>query len=107
MDRKKIRSILRELKRELASIYGEQLMGLLLYGSYARNEASNESDIDVFVLLKKVKNPYRERQRFAQVVWELSLRNDVVISVLPIEYGQFQKKKLPVFTKAKEEGILI
>ncbi|OYD13898.1 hypothetical protein CH333_09580 [candidate division WOR-3 bacterium JGI_Cruoil_03_44_89] len=107
MDKAKIETILKELKERLTEIYGEDLIEIVLYGSYARGEASEDSDIDIFVLLKKVKNPFKERQKFAQIVWELSLKNDIVISALPVEYEQFQNKSLPIFCQAREEGVMI
>ena len=107
MDKRKIETILKELKERLTEIYGNDLIDMVLYGSYARGEASEDSDIDIFVLLKKVKNPFKERQKFAYIVWELSLKNDIVISALPVEYEQFQNGYLPIFSMAKEEGIMI
>ncbi len=107
MNKARIESILKELKSKLTEIYGDELVGLVLYGSYARGKASSDSDIDIFVLLKRVKNPFKERQKFAHIIWELSLENDIVISALPVEYEQFQNGYLPIFSVAREEGVMI
>jgi predicted nucleotidyltransferase len=41
-------SMMRELRRE----FGEQLVSVVVYGSYAREAATRESDIDLLVVLK-------------------------------------------------------
>lgn len=46
-----IRKLMTELKSGLAQIYGDQLKGIYLYGSYARGKADAESDVDVLVIL--------------------------------------------------------
>ena len=56
----KVRSVLGELNRRLASLYGQRLRGVYLFGSYARDEANEESDVDVLIVLDRVSNYSRE-----------------------------------------------
>ncbi|MBI1882266.1 MAG: nucleotidyltransferase domain-containing protein [Chloroflexi bacterium] len=42
-----------ELKLNLAQALGDNLFLLTLYGSYARDEASADSDVDLLVVLRK------------------------------------------------------
>ena len=55
MDRDKltrsVQTALEELKDALQNLYGEQLRGLYLYGSYARGTAHSGSDVDILVVL--------------------------------------------------------
>ena len=44
---------LNELKINLAQALGDNLLLLTLYGSYARDKASADSDVDLLVVLKK------------------------------------------------------
>ena len=46
-----VHSVVGELKGGLESIYRERLQGVYLYGSHARGEADDESDVDVLVVL--------------------------------------------------------
>ncbi len=50
LGKKIIENILSELKRELKQLYQNRLVSIILYGSYARGEAGEDSDIDVVVL---------------------------------------------------------
>ncbi len=45
-----LETILTETRRGLLDIFGDKLDNLLLYGSYARGEATPESDIDLFIV---------------------------------------------------------
>ena len=45
--------ILRRIKAELASIYGRRLPGVVLYGSHARGDYRQDSDIDIVVRLAR------------------------------------------------------
>jgi uncharacterized protein len=47
---KKIRKILAETRRELEIKYARRLKQMILFGSYARGDHSNDSDIDIILL---------------------------------------------------------
>ena len=49
---RKITNPLRDLKEALYQIYGDNLSGVYLYGSYADGEEDAESDLDVAIILK-------------------------------------------------------
>lgn len=44
-----LKSIVKELKRDLQELYNVKLKGLYLYGSYARDDADSESDVDILI----------------------------------------------------------
>jgi predicted nucleotidyltransferase len=46
-----IEALLNELKIGLKCLYGIRLRGIYVYGSYARDEADIESDLDLLVVL--------------------------------------------------------
>ena len=46
-----LRPVLRELDAVLRSTFGARLHDLQLFGSYARGEATEDSDVDVLVLV--------------------------------------------------------
>jgi len=43
---------LSEASNDLALLFGERFVGLALFGSWARGEAREDSDVDVFVVLR-------------------------------------------------------
>lgn len=50
---KKLRTILAELRRQFEALYGERLAQMKLFGSQARGDAVEGSDIDVLVVLSR------------------------------------------------------
>ena len=49
-----IRNLLVRLRERLQEIYGTRLRGLYLYGSFARGEQDDESDVDIVIVLDRV-----------------------------------------------------
>jgi len=44
--------LLRQVKERLCAVFGARLKGVVLYGSYARGDSTEDSDIDFLVLLE-------------------------------------------------------
>jgi predicted nucleotidyltransferase len=102
-----VRPILSELKRELSMIYGSRLKYLLVYGSYARGEAEEGSDSDLMVVLDQAEDPLAEQERLSELLFELSLKYDIVLSVLPVGKYALEQERKPLFINAKREGVSV
>lgn len=102
-----IENILQELKKELKNLYGERLKKLILYGSYARNEAWKDSDIDVVVLLDGEVLQGREIDRMIDIITDLNLKYNVLLSVYPTSEESLQKIKSPLLLNIQREGVPI
>ncbi len=77
----KIKNILDELRSGLSKVYGERLKGVFLYGSYARGEQGDESDLDILVVLSNFTGSYgTEVTRSGQLASDLSIKYGVSVS---------------------------
>lgn len=101
----KLHTILGELRQEFTAFYGERLSRLVLFGSQARNEATINSDIDILVVLKGEVKPGIEISRTSNLVADLSLSYDVVISCIFISEFQFAMEQSPLMLNVRQEGI--
>jgi predicted nucleotidyltransferase len=60
MDDIKMVSILKLVKNNLINLFGNRLQNIMLYGSYTRNDYTNESDIVLSIYTQTVKE-YNEK----------------------------------------------
>ncbi len=107
MRKDKLSKLLRELKIKLKRIYGDDLVSIMLFGSWARGEATEESDIDVAIILKGKISPGQEIDRIIDVITELNLKYDVLLSVYPLSQEIYETRKSPILSNLRREGIRI
>ena len=100
----RLQAVLGETEAALRGIYGDRFRGLVLFGSQARGRADPGSDIDLVLLLEK-SDGARERRHCSEVVAELSLRHDTVISLVPMGIEEFRSAKTPFLLNVRREGI--
>lgn len=102
--------ILNELSLSLKSIYGEKLKEILLYGSYARKQNDDESDIDIMVL---VDTDEVELKKYAKqlndIIGDIGYRHMKVLSVVDMSHQNFNYwvDVMPYYKNVRNEGIVI
>lgn len=101
------RSLLEDLKARLSGLYGDRLVGLVLYGSYARGTARKGSDVDVAMVLDGAQRPWLEIDRTGSVVAELSLKYGVPISLVPVRQQDWDQDRTLLARSLHREGILV
>jgi len=103
-----IKRILRELKKGLIEIYGEQLKAVILFGSYARGDAHPpDSDIDVLIVLQGEFDYWEVSKRSSELVASLSLENDVVISRKFTSETVYANSRMPLYINVRKEGVAV
>ncbi len=91
----------------LQSIFGDLLEQIILYGSVARGTQTEESDIDIAVIV----HPYTQEMhdRMIDFTVDLELEYDKVLSVLLIDYDNFKEWEtvLPFFKNMRKDGVTL
>jgi predicted nucleotidyltransferase len=103
----RIPEVVREFRRRLEVLYGERLRGVVLYGSYARGEADEGSDMDVLIVLDDLVDEEAELRRMDPIADELSLSHDVVICNLVIGARDFVRRDSPLLMNVRQEGVRV
>lgn len=103
----KARTVVAELKRRFQELYGDRLVHVILYGSRARGDHEEYSDIDVLVVLKGPVDARFERQRSLDLAANLSLEHDTVVHRIFASEEEFTAAAKAVLENAREEGVLV
>lgn len=82
---------------------------MILYGSYARGEQDEESDIDLLVLLREIKDFWAEVHRISDIESQVHELFDykILISAIPARISDFNTKNTPIFLNIKKEGVSV
>jgi len=86
-------------------LYGDSLVRILLYGSCARNEATTDSDIDLAVVLAGQIVPGAEIDRLIDIVTDINLNYDVLLSVYPVSEHDYLHTNSPLLINLRREGV--
>ena len=77
-----------------------------LFGSYTRGTATEESDVDVLVVVPELKS--RVLDRLLDLACEVGYDAGMVLSVVPVGKNELPKvEKTPFWTRAVGEGVVI
>ena len=99
----KDRGVALELKNRLAGLV--QLVDFCVFGSRARGDALEDSDMDVFIEVENLDKDLKERVQDA--AWEVGFKNFMVISPLIFTRDELENSPLrssPIVRVIKEEG---
>jgi predicted nucleotidyltransferase len=95
------------VKQWFTEQYQDNLESIILYGSQARDDAKEYSDIDILVVLKKAFNYREEIEKTSHFIADLSLEHDTVISRSFISTQRFHEENNPFLLNVRREGITL
>ena len=99
--------ITNELVEGLKNIFNDCLVSIILYGSVARGTETDESDIDIAIIIKDVKSQ-SVTDKLVDFTLDLDLKYDKAFSVIDIDYDEFLKWEnvLPFYKNVKKDVFL-
>lgn len=103
-----INNVMNHYVEEIKNIYGEYLRKIILYGSYARGEATESSDIDIMILVNLDDLEIKEySDELSSITFDMNLDNDLMI--MPIVKNEEHFKKwigaYPFYRNVEKEGV--
>jgi uncharacterized protein len=99
--------ILAELRAHLQQVYQERLVQVMLFGSQARGEATEDSDIDVLIVLQNPVNAVNELNQLSEFIANLCLKYNTLVSCVFMSDEQFQRRNTPLLLNIRQEGIAV
>jgi predicted nucleotidyltransferase len=100
--------MINELVKGLVDIFGKNVQQIILYGSVAREEEKDDSDIDIAIILNHGFDSVI-RERFITWASELDLKYGRVFSIIDIEKDNMDKwgNVLPFYKNIRQEGVVL
>jgi len=97
-----------QMVNELRDIYGDLLVKAVLYGSYARGEETEESDVDIALLIDGDADSALYDKMIA-CVSKCELECNKVLSVIDIDVSKYNQwiDTLPFYRNIEREGIVL
>lgn len=95
-----------ELARELRRRYGEAVLEVRLFGSFARGEADEESDVDVAVVMESA--DWQTRREVIDLATDTGLPHDLRISPTIFDretYETWRRHERALVKDVEREGV--
>ena len=98
--------IANELKKRLSKVV--HLVDFRVFGSRARGDESEYSDMDVFIEVERLDKHLKEKIR--DIVWEVGFENSLYISPLIFTWDEIENSPLkasPIIKNINKEGVKV
>ena len=105
-----VRTIIAQLRESLESIFPQERFAVILFGSYARNDADDGSDIDVMFLVDSSRQMIQEKHwQIGEVAAEVLMDFGIVVSPIVENRAYYYANAdlLPFFKNVQREGVRI
>ena len=105
-----LNTITNEVVNSARDLFKDQLWRIMLYGSYARGNFNEESDVDIMILLDCDESDIRKfRKQTSRMASRIGLDNDVEVSLLVRDRDSFEQRKniLPFYRNVNDEGVIL
>jgi predicted nucleotidyltransferase len=100
-----IEHILKEFREKTEKLYGRRLTNIILYGSFAKGQATQDSGIEVAVVLEGEVAVGEEIDRLIDLVTDINLNHCVLLSVYPVSERDYNSVNSPLLLNIRKEGV--
>jgi len=103
-----VRNLLEQYTQELLKIYGSHLKSVILYGSYARGDYTQDSDIDIMILLDFSDMEIKAyRHQLSYLTYDFNMEYNMDIKPIAKNAEHFQKwfEVYPFYSAVNREGV--
>lgn len=107
---REVRAILSRLRERMSDIFPQEQFDVILFGSYARNDADDGSDIDVMFLVDSSRQTIQEKHwQIGEAAAEVLMDFGIVVSPIVENRAYYHANAhlLPFFRNVQREGVRI
>ena len=99
--------IIEQIKNKVHSI--DPTATVILYGSYARGDFNENSDIDLLILVDKKKVSLEDKKKISYPLYDIEFDTGKIISPLVYSKEKWENPSVvtPFYENVKNEGVLL
>lgn len=105
-----IRELVYEYAKDMRRLFGNDLSRIVIYGSYARGDYKENSDVDVMILVKTPEDRIREfTDQVSDQAFEYMMKYGINISpvIKNEEHFNYWVDNLPYYRNVRDEGVVV
>lgn len=103
-----ILDIIQDFAKNVRELLGDSLDSVIVYGSYARGDYSELSDVDVMILVSLTENQIKEIfNRISDFAFEYLMEYGIDISpvIINMDHFNYWADNLPYYRNVRDEGV--
>lgn len=108
MEQRKLREVQQEIVQAILPIFPHKIYKILVYGSYARGDFNEESDLDIMVIVDCPKGELlKYRKPVTLIASRIGLKYDIMVSILLRDKSSFSRYRhvVPFYDNVANEGV--
>lgn len=101
-------TIIEKIVRFSKDLFGDKFQSVILYGSYARGDYDEESDIDIMIMVDMSREELVQyRRRVSDYIADLNLENNVFLTskLQSMPFFNQWKDAMPFYQNVLREGV--
>ena len=105
-----IHNIVYQFAKQLREIYGDELKKVVVYGSYARGDYRDDSDIDIMILVDMSDIELKSYgEKLSYMTYDFNLDHDIDIKPIAKSEEIFNKwvVNYPFYSNIHKEGVIL
>lgn len=107
-----IENIINEFTNKVTNLLGDNVKQIILYGSYARGDFNENSDIDIMILTdltdKRLEDFF---EKIVEIAYDIECDNNFIIHLSPlvknIDRFNYWLDTIPFYINIKNEGVTL
>ena len=89
---------------ELRAVFGDRLVDVVVFGSYASGTATDDSDLDLAVVVRGADAPWEESRRIDEILWRHTVEAGITLSAFVVDADEWERSRRPLLLTAKASG---
>lgn len=105
-----IDKVLSEFNNKIRKLLGNRLKSIILYGSYARGDYNEKSDVDLMLLTDlNFEEIERYRDDISDIAFDIELETGIIISPVIKNIDNYNSRIniIPFYKKVQMEGVIL